>query len=168
MNYVQMKKISVLILFMGTVLFGQSDEKILITKALDGWHAAAGSADFDTYFGLMTEDAVFIGTDATENWQRDEFIKYAKPHFDKGRAWNFTAVERNIYVNGEANIAWFDELLDTQMKICRGSGVLKKVNGKWKIAHYVLSIAVPNENVDELVKLKGEKDSLLLKQLKMN
>ena len=168
MNYVQMKKISVLILFMGTVLFGQSDEKILITEALDDWHAAAGSADFDTYFGLMTEDAVFIGTDATENWQRDEFINYAKPHFDKGRAWNFTAVERNIYVNGEANIAWFDELLDTQMKICRGSGVLKKVNGKWKIAHYVLSIAVPNENVDELVKLKGEEDSLLLKQLKMN
>ena len=167
MNYVQMKKISVLILFMGTVLFGQSDEKILASKALDNWHAAAGSADFEAYFGLMTEDAVFIGTDATENWQRNEFINYAKPHFDKGRAWNFTAVERNIYVSDVANIAWFDELLDTQMKICRGSGVLKKVNGKWKIAHYVLSIAVPNETVDELVKLKGEKDSLLLKQLKM-
>jgi hypothetical protein len=53
------------------------------------------------------------------------------------------------------------------MKICRGSGVLRKENGKWKIAHYVLSIAVPNEFVDELVKLKGEKDSLLLNQLKM-
>jgi len=168
MNYVRMKKISLLVLLMSTVLFGQSDEKILITKALDDWHVAAGSADFDAYFGLMTEDAVFIGTDATENWQRDEFMNYAKPHFDMGRAWNFKAVERNIYVNNEANFAWFDELLDTQMKICRGSGVLKKVNGKWKIVHYVLSIAVPNENVDELVKLKGEKDSLLLKQLKMN
>ncbi len=166
MNYVQMKKISVLILFMGTMLFGQSDEKILIAKALDDWHEAAGSADFDTYFGLMTEDAVFIGTDATENWQREEFINYAKPHFDKGRAWNFTAFERNIYINSEVNFAWFDELLDTQMKICRGSGVLKKVNGKWKIAHYVLSIAVPNENVDALVKIKSEKDSLLMKQIR--
>jgi hypothetical protein len=161
-----MKKISVLILFMGTVLFGQSDDKILIAKTLDDWHAAAGSADFDVYFGLMTEDAVFIGTDATENWQRDEFINYAKPHFDKGRAWSFTAFERNIYINSEANFAWFDELLDTQMKICRGSGVLKKVDGIWKIAHYVLSIAVPNEIVDALVKIKSEKDSLLMKQLK--
>tara|TARA_R110002074_G_scaffold149035_4_gene301213 strand:- start:35792 stop:36283 length:492 start_codon:yes stop_codon:yes gene_type:complete len=161
-----MKKISVLILFMGSVLFGQSDEKILITKALDDWHSAAGSADFDAYFGLMTEDAVFIGTDATENWQRDEFINYAKPHFDKGRAWNFTAFERNIYLNSEMNFAWFDELLDTQMKICRGSGVLKKVSGEWKIAHYVLSIAVPNENVDALVKIKSEKDSLLMQQIR--
>ncbi|MEH6514626.1 MAG: nuclear transport factor 2 family protein, partial [Maribacter arcticus] len=56
--------------------------------------------------------------------------------------------------------------LDTQMKICRGSGVLKKVNGEWKIAHYVLSIAVPNENVDALVKIKSEKDSLLMKQIR--
>jgi hypothetical protein len=161
-----MKKISVLILFIGTVLFGQSDEKILIANALDDWHSAAGSADFDAYFGLMTEDAVFIGTDATENWQRVEFINYAKPHFDKGRAWNFTAFERNIYLNSEMNFAWFDELLDTQMKICRGSGVLKKIKGEWKIAHYVLSIAVPNENVDALVKIKSEKDSLLMQQIR--
>jgi len=167
MNYEQMKKISLLCLLMGSVLFAQKKDKVLIKKTLDDWHAAAGSADFDAYFGLMTDDAVFIGTDAGENWQRDEFLVYAKPHFDKGKAWNFTAVERNIYMNDEASIAWFDELLDTQMKICRGSGVLIKVDGTWKIAHYVLSIAVPNENVDELVKIKGAKDSLLLKQLKM-
>jgi hypothetical protein len=29
--------------------------------------------------------------------------------------------------------AWFDELLDTQMKICRGSGILVKENKQWKI-----------------------------------
>lgn len=116
----------------------------------------------------MTSDAVFIGTDARENWQRSEFMRYAKPHFDKGKAWSFNAVERNIYPDESYHFAWFDELLDTQMKICRGSGVLRKEDGKWKIAHYVLSIAVPNENVDALVKLKAEKDSLLLKQLKTN
>nr|WP_321540557.1 nuclear transport factor 2 family protein [Flavobacterium piscinae] len=27
-------------------------------------------ANFDNYFDLMTEDAVFIGTDAAENWNR--------------------------------------------------------------------------------------------------
>tara|TARA_R110002051_G_scaffold70772_1_gene127520 strand:- start:78993 stop:79370 length:378 start_codon:yes stop_codon:yes gene_type:complete len=125
-----MKIINVLFLVAGTLLFGQDNEKTLIAKSLDEWHAAAGSADFKTYFDLMTNDAVFIGTDATENWQRQEFMDYAKPHFDKGKAWNFTAVERNIYVGDSTNFVWFDELLDTQMKICRGSGVLKKVNGK--------------------------------------
>ncbi|TLP76989.1 nuclear transport factor 2 family protein [Maribacter sp. ACAM166] len=162
-----MKKISLLLLLIGSVLFGQNNKKSAISESLDAWHAAATSANFETYFDLMTNDAVFIGTDASENWQRDEFMSYAKPHFDNGKAWDFTVVERNIYLNESADIAWFDELLDTQMKICRGSGILKEINGKWKIAHYVLSIAVPNDNVDELVKLKGKKDSLLLKQLKM-
>ncbi len=77
-------------------------------------------------------------------------------------------MERNIYVNETNDFAWFDEFLDTQMKLCRGSGVLKKVNGNWKIAHYVLSIAVPDEYVDELVELKKEKDSLLTEQLRKN
>ncbi len=58
----------------------------------------------------MTYDAVFIGADATENWQRDAFMGFSKPYFDKGKAWNFTAVERNIYINNEADFAWCDRL----------------------------------------------------------
>ncbi|MCK5443491.1 MAG: nuclear transport factor 2 family protein [Maribacter sp.] len=142
--------------------------EIEIDNVLDAWHKAASEANFEDYFGVMTQDGVFLGTDATENWQNRAFREFSKPYFDKGRAWSFTAVERNIYVNETNDFAWFDELLDTQMKLCRGSGVLKKVNGHWKIAHYVLSIAVPNEYVDELVELKKEKDSLLTEQLRKN
>jgi len=130
---------------------------------LNAWHKAATDADFDAYFRLMTKDGVFIGTDATENWRNNEFKTYAKPHFDMGKAWSFTTIERNIYLN-----AWFDELLDTQMKICRGSGVLKKIGGEWKITHYVLSITVPNAHVGELIILKKEKDSVLLSPLSKN
>ena len=137
-----------------------------INAVLDAWHKAAAEADFDTYFGLMTKYGVFIGTDAMENWQNQAFKEFSKPYFDRGKAWNFIAVQRHIYVNDTDDFAWFDELLDTQMKLCRGSGVLKKVDGSWKIAHYVLSIAVPNENVDELVQIKKEKDSLLMLILK--
>jgi ketosteroid isomerase-like protein len=144
----------------------QEAPKEQINRVLDAWHQAAADADFEAYFGGMTKDAVFIGTDATENWQNAEFKAYAKPHFDKGRAWSFTKVERHIYLNDREDVAWFDELLDTQMKLCRGSGVLEKVDGQWKIAHYVLSITVPNETVDELIGLKKEKDSLLLLQWK--
>ena len=133
---------------------------------MDAWHKAAAEADFDAYFNLMTTDGVFIGTDATENWQKDAFKEFSKPYFDKGKAWSFSALERNVYVNSTEDFAWFDELLDTQMKICRGSGVLKKINGEWKIAHYVLSIAVPNDKVDALIALKKESDSLLTKKLK--
>lgn len=142
-------------------MFSQDDAKQEIHAVLDAWHQAAANADFDAYFGSMTPDGVFIGTDATENWQNAEFRAYSKPHFDKGKAWSFKALERNVYLNPSQDFAWFDELLDTQMKLCRGSGVLKKTNGQWKIAHYVLSIAVPNENVGDVIQLKAVKDSIL-------
>ncbi|MBW8200919.1 nuclear transport factor 2 family protein [Flagellimonas abyssi] len=160
-------KILVLVLLtVSATLFAQNTEEDKINDVLDGWHLAAANADFEAYFDKMTEDGVFLGTDAMENWQNDEFRVFSKPYFDKGKAWSFTAVQRNIYVGESADFAWFDELLDTQMKICRGSGVLKKINGQWKIAHYVLSIAVPNDNVAELVQIKEEKDNALLQELK--
>jgi ketosteroid isomerase-like protein len=141
-------------------------KKIEVKVALDAWHEAAANADFDTYFSLMTSDGVFIGTDATENWQLEAFKAFSKPYFDNGKAWAFTAIDRNIYFSDDAQLAWFDELLDTQMKICRGSGVMKKEEGKWKVAHYVLSIAIPNENVSEVIEIKKVFDSLLTRQLK--
>jgi hypothetical protein len=74
-----------------------------------------------------------------------QFQAFAKPFFDRGKAWSFKAIERHIYVDKSGKMAWFDEL-STQMKICRGSGVLVKIGNDWKIKHYVLSMTVPNEN----------------------
>jgi ketosteroid isomerase-like protein len=137
-----------------------SEIKMEIDSNLNSWHEAAAKADFDAYFNLMTKDGVFIGTDATENWQNDAFRTFSKPYFDNGKAWNFTTIQRNIYLSEDNSLAWFDELLDTQMKICRGSGVMKQEDNTWKVAHYVLSIAIPNENVNEVVKIKKAFDSL--------
>lgn len=136
-----------------------------INFVLDAWHKAAAQAQFETYFNLMTDDAVFIGTDAKENWNKTAFQAYAKPYFDKGKAWNFKAIERHVYIDKSGTLAWFDELLSTQMKICRGSGVLVKVGDSWKIQHYVLSMTVPNENVDEVVKIKTPIEDGVMKQL---
>lgn len=130
-----------------------------INKTIDAWHKAASNAQFDNYFSLMTSDGVFIGTDATENWQNEAFKTFSKPYFDKGKAWNFSSLQRNIYLNKNQDTAWFDELLDTQMKICRGSGVLMKVENEWKIAHYVLSMTIPNELTTEVIKLKDKIES---------
>jgi len=146
------------------IVTSEEIEKEIITN-LNLWHEAAANADFDTYFNLMTKDGIFIGTDATENWQNDAFRAFSKPYFDKGKAWGFNAIERHIYVSEDNSVAWFDELLDTQMEICRGSGVMKQEDNTWKVAHYVLSIAIPNENVTEVVKIKKEFDSLLTAKL---
>lgn len=140
----------------------ENKDKEKINRMLDTWHKAAADAKFKVYFDLMTEDAIFIGTDATENWNKTEFQAFAKPFFDKGKAWNFTALERHIYFDKTGKMAWFDELLSTQMKVCRGSGVLVKIGKEWKIKHYVLSMTVPNDNVKEVVNIKAPLEDELL------
>ncbi|KAL7708895.1 SnoaL-like domain containing protein [Lotmaria passim] len=134
---------------------------------LDAWHRAAATGNYDFYFGNMTDDAHWLGTDAKENWSKSEFSEFAKPYFDKGKAWDFTAVERNVYVHACGNLAWFDEVLDTWMKACRGSGVVEKINGQWKVHHYVLSMTVPNgegkEELDkEVMPFKGKYEDDML------
>ena len=107
-----------------------------------------------------------IGTDATEHWDKASFKIWAKPYFDRKRTWNFKSVQRNIFLSKSGDLAWFDELLSTQMKICRGSGVLVKKGGVWKLKQYVLSMTVPNENVNEVVKIKAPIEDALLDKLK--
>ena len=168
-----MRKIIVLVI--GLVVIGCKSKQVAnqinheseINLVLDNWHQAAAEANFNLYFNAMTEDAIFIGTDATENWNKPAFIQFAKPYFDKGKAWSFTKLERNIYFSSDRKMAWFDELLNTQMKICRGSGVLVvDKNGNWKIKHYVLSMTIPNDNMDEVLKIKSFIEDKEIEKLK--
>lgn len=161
-----MNKIILGLIFFTSVSFSQTKEKSEINQLLDNWHKAAAEAKFDTYFSYLADESIFIGTDATENWNKKQFMDFAKPYFDKGRAWNFTALERNIYFDKTKNIAWFDELLNTQMKICRGSGVLVKIGKKWKIKHYVLSMTIPNDNTNDVIKIKAPIEDALIEKLK--
>ena len=131
------------------------DDQMQINTTLDNWHLSASKANFKSYFDVLDRSSVFIGTDATENWNKTEFEKFAKPYFDKGKAWSFTALERHIYFSDDKKIAWFDELLSTQMKICRGSGVLIKTKLGWKIKQYVLSMTIPNDLVNQVTSLKS-------------
>lgn len=123
-----------------------------LSNALDtlvnAWHHAAAVADEDAFFGAMTPDGVYIGTDATERWDRETFRTWAKRAFDRESAWAFTPRDRHIMIASDGRHAWWDELLDTWMGVCRGSGVLEHTAAGWKITHYQLSLAVPNEKMD--------------------
>ena len=137
-----------------------------INTLLDNWHVAAAKADYNGYFGKIAEDGHYIGTDATENWDKKAFAAFSKPYFDRGKAWDFKAVQRNIYFSKDGKTAWFDELLDTWMKGCRGSGVLEKEGKEWKIKHYVLSMTVPNDVTDKVIPLKAPYEDDILKNKK--
>ncbi len=166
-----MKKIVIvlLVLTLSSCKSRMVNEKITeenINATITAWHKAAAAANYDVYFGLMAEDAVFIGTDATEYWNKTAFQAYAKPYFDKGKAWSFTTLERHVFLDNSGKTAWFDELLNTQMKICRGSGVLVKIGDKWKIKQYVLSMTIPNSTSRDVIKLKEDIEIKLIEDLK--
>jgi len=133
-----------------------SPEEAIINLA-DSWHRAAAEADSTAYFDAMAADAIFIGTDKTEHWTKEEFLAFAAPYFAKGKAWAFTTAERHVFYDPNQEVAYWDELLDTWMGPCRGTGVAKRdgVNG-WKIAHYTLSVTVPNDKIDGFIELTKE------------
>jgi len=124
----------------------------LVDGMLDDWHAAASLADGPRYFGHFSEDAVFMGTDVTERWDLGSFKAYAEPHFSQGNGWTYTAVKHNITFDSSGGVAWFDELLESEKYgDVRGTGVLVKRQGEWKIAHYNMSFPLPNELTKSVV-----------------
>jgi len=70
--------------------------------------------------------------------------------------WAFTTKEREVYVSRDDNIAWFDEVMNTWMGECRGSGVWRKTGNEWELTQYNLAILVPNDKVQDYLKLFEE------------
>ena len=124
-----------------------------VDQVLSDLHRLAAEADFDAYFRLFTEDAVFMGTDATERWSIPDFQGYAIPaDGSPPRGWEYAMTERHIYLDADGNTAWFDERLDNaNYGETRGTGALIKTGEGWKITQYNLTIPVPNELARELV-----------------
>ncbi len=123
-----------------------------VNRLLDDFHQAAAAADETRYFDHLAEGAVFLGTDASERWTKAAFREFAHPHFVSGRGWKFTPTERHFAFSADGSTAWFDELLASDSYgTCRGSGVLQRVEGQWKIEHYHLTIPIPNDLAKEFV-----------------
>ena len=131
----------------------QDQAKMAINKMLDNWHHAAAVADEDVFFGSMTENGIYIGTDKTERWKRDELKEWSKKYFESESAWDFKPFDRDIHVYKE-DIAWFSESLNTWMGVCRGSGILRKDKIGWKIEQYHLSVTVDNNKIEDFLKIK--------------
>ena len=128
---------------------GQS-RRAEIGRAIDAYHDAASTADLEAYIGLMAPGGVFLGTDATERWTRDEFRAFCEPYFAAGRGWTYVPTDRHIDVSGR--VAWFDEILANEAYgTLRGSGVLSRHRGGWRIEQYNLTFLVPNGIAKEVV-----------------
>ena len=117
-------------------------QEAAIAAVLDEFHAAAAAGDWTRYFALMSDQGVFLGTDAGERWPKAEFQRYAA----QSRGWVYYPKERHIDITPDGNSAWFDELLDSvSYGTSRGTGVLIKTEAGWRIVQYHLTFPIPND-----------------------
>ncbi len=143
--------LAILILTANSAGAGES-EVARIEAVLDDFHAAASEADEERYFSHFAASGVFFGTDATERWSRDQFRAYAHPHFSQGKGWTYHPRDRQVALSADGGTAWFDELLDNaKYGECRGTGVLQRYDGEWKIEQYHLTVPMPNELAQDFV-----------------
>jgi hypothetical protein len=127
-----------------------------VAAALDAFHAAAAAADEAGYLGLFAPDGVFLGTAEEERWTVEEFRAFVHPYFSQGKGWTYTPRpgRRHIGLSPDASIAWFDEVLDNaKYGECRGTGALRRIDGKWRIVQYNLMIPIPNEIAPKVVEM---------------
>ena len=129
-----------------------------INAFVDEWHDDAAHARL-AYFDKIAPNGIYIGTDKTEVWNREQFKAWAKRFFERKSAWSFKSVKRNVYLSPDKKFIWFDELLDTQMGPCQASGVIRKTDKGFEIEHYQLSIAIPNDVADKVSKMVKESET---------
>lgn len=131
-------------------------ERGSVGMVLDAWHGDASAGNFDAYFDAMSEDSVFLGTDASERWGKQEFMEYAREPFGDGSGWIYVPGERFVAFDDDRTTAWVDEVLtNAKYGTLRGTAVLRKVGGDWKIAHYSLTFLVPNDKAAGVVEVIG-------------
>ena len=148
-----MRVLLLLLLCAGCAGVRSEPSRAPIDRVLDDWHAAAADADEGRYFGHFASDAVFMGTDATERWTREEFRAYAHERFAAGTGWTYTGRDRHVAFSTAGDVAWVDERLDNaNYGELRGTAVLVRAGGgAWKIAHYNMVFPIPNEIARDVV-----------------
>jgi len=133
------------------VAASERDDRVAIAALIDGFHAAAAVADREAYLDHLSADAVFMGTDDWERWPRPDFDAYVAERFAGGTGWTYDSEERHIAFAGDGATAWFDEIVvSPRWGRFRGTGVVRRTDGGWKIAHYSLTALVPNEQFREV------------------
>lgn len=123
-----------------------------VNAFLNEWHGLAAVGD-TAYFGYFDDESFYLGTDPKEIWNLQEFKDFAMPHFKQGSAWSFKTKDRNVHLGDYGHYVWFDEILDTWMGLCRGTGVLEKKNGEWRIKHYSLTVLIPNSVIKKYTEI---------------
>ena len=68
-----------------------------LDAVLDNFHQAAGEANYDKYIDLLAQDAIYLGTDSGERWNKKQFAAFVKPYKTK-QGWKILQYNLSIPV----------------------------------------------------------------------
>jgi ketosteroid isomerase-like protein len=123
-----------------------------IDAVLDAFHAAAADADEERYLATLAPEAVFLGTAPGERWAGAAWRDFVHSYFSRGKGWTYSPTARSVDVADDGLTAWFDETVENEhYGSCRGTGVLRRHDGSWKIQQYNLTLPIPDELAPDVV-----------------
>ena len=123
-----------------------------ISVLLRTFHQAAAKGNLKVYLRCLSADAMFIGTDPTEHWSRQQFEIICERIFREKGGWIYEPFDRKISFADDLSTAWFTERLrHAGYGELLGYGVATKVDGRWKIRLYSMSLPIPNNIFDGVV-----------------
>ena len=95
--------------------------------------------------GCLSDTFVFLGTDASERWERQAFEKYARERFSKGNSWTYKKIQRNVTKVVDGFFVFDEELENQYLGTCRSTGSIIFDGKSLKLAQYSLSVPIPND-----------------------
>lgn len=127
-------------------------EKLVISQLLDDLAGASEKGNFEIIESIWwpSEDALLIGTETGEKLEGwGEISEAIKKQFGTFAETLIAITDQDIWVNEDATFAWFYEELnynfiyEERAMVFQGirfTGVMKKIDGKWRLMQQHLSI----------------------------
>lgn len=135
-------------------------EKLEVSQLLDNLAAATESGNFEMIETIWfpSEDVLLVGTESNqklEGWE--EISTVIKKQFGTFEETLISITDQNIWLNEDASTAWFFEELNYNFVYeekamtfegIRFTGVMQKVEGKWRLVQQHMSVPAELEMVE--------------------
>lgn len=136
-----------------------NQEKLVVSQILDNLAAATESGNFEMIKEIWSpsEESLLIGTDSDQKFMGWEDIMAAiKKQFGSFEQTFISITDQSIWINEDASMAWFFEELNYNFVFeekamtfegIRFTGVMRRIDGKWRLVQQHMSIPAEPEMV---------------------
>ena len=117
-----------------------------VAAALEELYRAGAEADLEGYLDRLSEDAVMLGTDVHGRFTRSDIREWLEPYFAAGQRIGSRLLVLRVTEAVDGRFAWFDSLSEKpELCLLRGSGLMRREEGKWRVVHHDLAFLIPND-----------------------